>query len=47
VELIVTNLRRIAEASGTPDIYRAHHGSVSQALREEAECSMKADAGPW
>jgi ATP-dependent Lhr-like helicase len=45
IELVIANLRQIAEAEGLPDIYHVHHGSISAALREEAEEAMR-DANP-
>ncbi|GHU67226.1 ATP-dependent helicase [Clostridia bacterium] len=46
VEETVLNLRHVAKAHGTPDIYRAHHGSVSASLREQTERELKdADTG--
>ncbi|MDR0397196.1 MAG: DEAD/DEAH box helicase [Oscillospiraceae bacterium] len=45
VEETTLNLRRIAQSRGTPDIYRAHHGSVSASVRESAEREMKTCEG--
>jgi len=45
IESVIANLRQIAEAEGLPDIYHVHHGSISAALREEAEEAMR-DANP-
>ena len=39
-------LKEQAALRKTPDIYRVHHGSISAALREEAEREMKVGAGP-
>jgi len=39
-------LKEQAAIRKTPDIYRVHHGSLSAALREEAEREMKHAAGP-
>lgn len=41
IESVIANLRQIAEASGNPDIYHVHHGSISASLREEAEAAMR------
>jgi len=41
IESVIANLRQIAEASGDPDIYHVHHGSISASLREEAEAAMR------
>lgn len=46
VELMMANIRRIAQTNNTPDVYRVHHGSISAALREEAEQDMKRCAQP-
>lgn len=41
IESVIANLRQIAEASGNPDIYHVHHGSISASLREAAEAAMR------
>lgn len=41
IESVIANLRQIAEASGLPDIYHVHHGSISASLREAAEAAMR------
>jgi ATP-dependent Lhr-like helicase len=41
IESVIANLRQIAEASGSPDIYHVHHGSISASLREAAEAAMR------
>jgi ATP-dependent helicase Lhr and Lhr-like helicase len=41
IELVIANLRQIAENTGFPDIYHVHHGSISSTLREEAESAMR------
>ncbi|MDR2898494.1 MAG: DEAD/DEAH box helicase [Spirochaetaceae bacterium] len=41
VESAITNLRIIAAARRTEDVYRVHHGSISAALRESTEKEMK------
>ncbi|MDR1541592.1 MAG: DEAD/DEAH box helicase [Clostridiales bacterium] len=46
VEQIIAGLREIAEKKKTRDIYFTHHGSISKALREEAEIAMKLDGDP-
>ncbi|MDR0532011.1 MAG: DEAD/DEAH box helicase [Oscillospiraceae bacterium] len=45
-ELTTTHLKRIAARRGTPDVYRVHHGSLTAALREETERSMKRSEKP-
>ncbi len=40
-EAVITQLRRIAQAKGTPDIYHVHHGSISAELRQAAEAAMR------
>ena len=45
VELVIANLRQIAEAEGLPDIYHVHHGSISSSLREAAEEAMRDATG--
>ncbi|HBL84234.1 MAG: ATP-dependent helicase [Clostridiales bacterium GWF2_38_85] len=45
-EYAIAMLRQIAELRGSPDIYHVHHGSISSALREEAESEMKESAAP-
>lgn len=39
-ESIIANLRHIAKTQNSPDIYHVHHGSISAALREDAETAM-------
>ena len=46
VEGTVATLRGLAERSGTPDIYHAHHGSVAASYREDAEQAMRAEGKP-
>lgn len=46
VEIIMANMRQIAETNKTKDVYRVHHGSISAALREEAEQDMKLSDQP-
>ena len=41
-ENVVAALRDRAERLGEPDIYHAHHGSISASLREEAESALRA-----
>lgn len=41
IESVIANLRQIAETKGFPDIYHVHHGSISAALREDAELAMR------
>jgi len=45
-ENIAIGLKEQAASHKTPDVYRVHHGSISAALREEAEREMKNAAGP-
>ena len=45
-ELTITHLKRIAAKRKTPDVYRVHHGSLTAALREETERSMKRSERP-
>ena len=45
-ENVAIQLKEQAAARKTPDVYRVHHGSLSAALREEAEREMKTAAGP-
>lgn len=45
-EMVIAMLRQIAELRGQPDIYHVHHGSISAALRENAEIEMKESPGP-
>lgn len=42
-EAVISQLRRLAEAAGAPDIYHVHHGSVAAPLREAAERAMRAE----
>ena len=46
VEEIISGIRRIALARGTKDIYHTHHGSISAALRAQAERDMKNSETP-
>ena len=45
-ELAVVALKKAAARHKTPDIYRVHHGSVSAALRKQAENEMKRSQQP-
>jgi len=45
-ENVAIQLKEQAVVRKTPDVYRVHHGSISAALREEAEREMKNAAGP-
>jgi ATP-dependent Lhr-like helicase len=45
-EQTIAGLRRLAAQRHTPDVYRVHHGSISAALREEAEYQMKHSEQP-
>ena len=40
-ETAIAGLKRAAAERGSPDVYRVHHGSISAALREQAEFEMK------
>ncbi|MGQ4647270.1 DEAD/DEAH box helicase [Lyngbya aestuarii] len=44
VELVVANLRQIAQANKLPDIYHVHHGSIATPLRQAAEEAMRETA---
>jgi len=46
-ELAVAGLKKNAEARKSPDMYRVHHGSISAALREQAEREMKRAERPF
>ena len=46
VEQIIAGVRQIAKTNKTKDIYRIHYGSISAALREEAEQDMKISDEP-
>lgn len=45
-EEIVAALRERAERMGEPDVFHAHHGSVSASLREEAESALRESDKP-
>lgn len=45
-EILVAQLKRLAQKAGLPDCYYIHHGSISKDLREEAEVFMKRSTGP-
>lgn len=45
-EDVVAAMRERAERLGEPDIYYAHHGSISASLREEAESALRASDKP-
>ena len=45
-EYSIAMMRQIAESKSTPDIYHVHHGSISAALREDAESDMKTSEKP-
>lgn len=46
VETTCAALRQEAEVRGEPDIFHAHHGSLSAALRHDAERAMRDAPGP-
>jgi len=41
IELVMANLRELATAKKSPDVYRVHHGNVKKLLRENTEDEMK------
>ncbi|MDR1928070.1 MAG: DEAD/DEAH box helicase, partial [Oscillospiraceae bacterium] len=43
----IAGLKRIAQERKAPNVYRVHHGSISAALREEAEREMKQGNRPF
>ncbi len=45
-ESVVAALRAEAARRGEPDAFHAHHGSLSAAIRQDAEEAMKAAEGP-
>lgn len=45
-EYSIAMMRQIAENKSTSDIYHVHHGSISAALREDAESDMKSSEKP-
>jgi len=45
-ELTIAKLKHLAAHLKSPDVYRVHHGSISAALREEAEREMKRSERP-
>ena len=45
-ELAVAKLKQAAVLRKSPDVYRVHHGSISAALREQAEREMKRSERP-
>ncbi len=45
-EEVVARLRERAEQLGEPDIFHAHHGSLSASLREEAEHALRESDRP-
>ena len=45
-EDVVAVMRERAERLGEPDIYHAHHGSISASLREEAESALRESDKP-
>ena len=40
-ESVIGNLRQLADADRSPDVYFVHHGSISPSLREAAERAMR------
>lgn len=45
-EEAVANMKRIARERGERDVFHVHHGSVSAALRQEAEHALRDGEGP-
>ena len=45
-EILVSQVRRLAQKEGLVDHYYIHHGSISKDLREETEACMKHSSGP-
>lgn len=45
-EMVIADLKDIAEAQHEPDVFHVHHGSVSKELRYEAESALRETAGP-
>ncbi len=45
-EEIVANMKKIAKSRNERDIFYVHHGSVSAALRQEAEHALRDNDGP-
>lgn len=45
-EEVTREMRRIAAKRSEKDVFYVHHGSISAALREEAEYAMREGAGP-
>ncbi len=46
VELLADRLRRLSEATGVPNEFFPHHGSLAKDIREEAERRMKSETLP-
>ena len=44
-EAVVAGLRSEAERRGEPDVFHAHHGSLSAAIRQDAEAAMRDGEG--
>lgn len=45
-EEIIASMKDIARTHGERDVFHVHHGSISNALRQEAELALKENAGP-
>lgn len=45
-EEIIANMKAIASNRGERDVFHVHHGSISAALRQEAEQALKENDGP-
>ena len=45
-EMFVYDMKNIAQTRKEPDVFYAHHGSVTSLLRERAEQKMKSASGP-
>jgi len=46
VEIFADHLRRLCARHRVPNEFRAHHGSLSKELREDAETALKSDRRP-
>lgn len=45
-EAIISDMKAIAHEQNAPDVFHVHHGSVSAALRQEAEAALREKQGP-
>lgn len=46
VEQTISDLKNLAERKGDPDVFYAHHGSISAPLRHEVERALREHDGP-